>query len=143
MAEIIVVDNFYKNPMSVRDLALKAEYLKPMEHSPYYYGVESRYFFYNDQIIKIFEELVRSKIVINPEEYAFGRFRSMNVTHKVERQIHFDYSEWSAIVYLSLDDHCHGGTTFFRHKETNLDGAPSESELKKLALKALKSLVKK
>jgi hypothetical protein len=33
-------------------------------------------------------------------------------------------SYWSGIVYLSLPEHCRGGTDFYRHRELGTDRAP-------------------
>ena len=34
--------------------------------------------------------------------------------------VHADPSTWSAVVYLTLPEHCRGGLTFYRHRETGL-----------------------
>ena len=40
-------------------------------------------------------------------------------------RIHVDGANyWSGIVYLTLPEHCRGGTEFYRHKELDSDHAP-------------------
>jgi hypothetical protein len=38
--------------------------------------------------------------------------------------VHIDPCFYSGILYLSLPEHCRGGTDFFRHKPTGLDRVP-------------------
>ena len=40
--------------------------------------------------------------------------------------MHIDPCFYSGILYLSLPEHCRGGTDFFRHKRTGLDRVPGE-----------------
>ncbi len=40
--------------------------------------------------------------------------------------VHIDPCFYSGILYLSLPEHCRGGTDFFRHKRTGLDRVPSD-----------------
>ena len=39
--------------------------------------------------------------------------------------VHIDPCFYSGILYLSLPEHCRGGTEFFRHKRTGLDRVPT------------------
>ena len=38
--------------------------------------------------------------------------------------VHIDPAFYSGILYLSLPEHCRGGTDFFRHRRTGLDRVP-------------------
>jgi hypothetical protein len=38
--------------------------------------------------------------------------------------VHVDQSHWSGILYLSLPEHCQGGTGFYRHRRTNTERGP-------------------
>ena len=40
--------------------------------------------------------------------------------------VHIDPCFYSGILYLSLPEHCRGGTDFFRHRRTGLDRAPTD-----------------
>lgn len=53
--------------------------------------------------------------------------------------IHVDDSHWSAILYMTLPEHCQGGTDFFRHKATQMDQATlSAQDIKKLGVSSAK-----
>ncbi|MEM9055617.1 MAG: DUF6445 family protein [Pseudomonadota bacterium] len=44
---------------------------------------------------------------------------------KSRANVHIDMCHWSAMIYLSLNEHCQEGTHFFRHKPTGLEMAPA------------------
>ncbi len=137
MKDIIVIDDFYENPLGVRDLALKAKYYPPQTLSPNYAGMESCHCYYTGALIKKFEEIVGNKIEVDPSKNVFGRFRSSAESCPRSTLVHIDDAEWSAVVYLSLDEDCEGGTTCYKHKETALLGPPDAECLKKLGLGSL------
>lgn len=41
--------------------------------------------------------------------------------------VHIDPADYSGILYLSLPQHCRGGTDFFRHRRTGLDRVPTDA----------------
>lgn len=41
--------------------------------------------------------------------------------------VHIDPCFYSGILYLSLPEHCRGGTEFFRHRRTGLDRVPQDA----------------
>ncbi len=46
---------------------------------------------------------------------------------KGQSGVHIDPCFYSGILYLSLPEHCRGGTDFFRHKRTGLDRIPDKA----------------
>jgi hypothetical protein len=134
MKDIIVIDDFYENPLAVRNLALKAKYYPPQTLSPNYAGMESCRCYYSGALIEKFEEIVGNKIEVDLGKNVFGRFRSSAESCPRSTLVHIDDAEWSAVVYLSLDKDCQGGTAFYKHKETALWGPPDAECLKKLGL---------
>jgi hypothetical protein len=42
--------------------------------------------------------------------------------------VHVDPAFYSGILYLSLPEHAHGGTDFYRHKRTGLERVPTTAE---------------
>lgn len=40
--------------------------------------------------------------------------------------VHIDPTSYSGILYLSADEHCRGGTNFYRHRRTGLDRVPAQ-----------------
>ena len=119
-----VIDNFFEDPMEVREAALKLDY--PDLGPRAYAGRTSR----QPLIIRGIEEIV-SQVVGEPliaaKGVAHGHCR-VALDGDDERQlfhIHIDDNVWwSGILYLTLPQHCRGGTEFYRHKETASDHAP-------------------
>lgn len=118
----IIIDDFFRNPMAVRNKALELTY-PPRPEKALYPGR-------NADATMQFEgiEQMVGGIVHEPLEVAAG------TSHGSPRialagdagmvSVHVDLCHWSCIVYLTLDKHCQGGTHFYRHKATGLDMAP-------------------
>jgi hypothetical protein len=121
----LVFDDFYADPMEVRRAALRLEYPQPKAR-PNYPGRNSA----QRLMIAGIEEMV-SKMVNEPlvaaKNQAHGYCRISFAADDAERRytVHIDPGAWwSGIVYLTLPEHCEGGTEFFRHKESGSDRAP-------------------
>ena len=56
-----------------------------------------------------------------------GHCRVALRTDKGVTGVHIDPCAWSGILYLTLPQHCKGGTDFFRHRPTGLDRIPSDA----------------
>lgn len=127
---IIVVDDFYKDPDLVRELALESELLDKGRVSQNFPGRESLYNFYSDELVSRFEKIVGSKIIVDEHINAFGRFRFSYETDERRTQIHFDNKDWSAVIYLTPTYNTSSGTIFTQHKQTGLYGPPmNDTEL--------------
>ena len=65
-----------------------------------------------------------------------GKFRISKSGDVGEGRVHIDGPVyWSGILYLSLPEHCQGGTEFFRHLPTGTDHAPrNAAELQAMGL---------
>jgi len=132
--EYLVIDDFYRDPHAVRALALRADYAEKGELSRNVPGIESRLAYYSDAVIEKLEQAVGRRIVVAPEQNAFGRFRLGLSTDQRPTRVHSDNTDWTAVVYLTPDEHCEGGTSFFRHLETGLIGPPDEATLLRLGM---------
>lgn len=122
---LIVFDDFYEDPMEVRRAALKLDY-PPPEQRPNYPGRNSK----QQLVIGGLDEIV-SKMVNEPlvgaKNAAHCYCRSAVAADDDNRRynVHIDPEAWwSGILYLTLPEHCQGGTEFYRHKETASDRAP-------------------
>ncbi len=118
----MIIDDFLPNAVDARSQALSMTYppRKPDENYP---GRNA------NQALKFpdIEKLV-SSIVHEPLAPI------ANLSHGVPRiayegetsnsHVHLDNCHWSGILYLTPDEHCQGGTHFFRHKKTGWDMAP-------------------
>jgi hypothetical protein len=130
--EFIVIDDFYKNPQAVRELAQSAEYAKKGELSKNVAGIESLLPYFSYKIVEKFENAIGAKIDVDLAHNAFGRFRLGLEKDTRRTRVHYDNTDWTAVIYLTEAPFCQGGTAFFRHKETGLISPPSAETLKKM-----------
>jgi tetratricopeptide (TPR) repeat protein len=113
---IFVVDDFYSDPYSVRDLALKEEFNADLN---WYKGKRT-----NNQIIfpgtkEAFEKIIGQPIKNWSETHGMcGRFQSC--TSQDPLVYHWDGQQWAGMVYLTPDAPYVGGTSLFAHKETKV-----------------------
>jgi hypothetical protein len=135
---LIVIDDFYSDPLSVRALAESSEYSEQGYYSKNSPGIESDDQFYTQQIVSKFEEVLQERIIVDVDRNAFGRFRLAFAKDARKTRIHFDNTKWSALVYLTLPEYCQGGTVFCRHKITGLDGPPSADSLAAMGYSSLR-----
>ena len=55
--------------------------------------------------------------------------------------MHVDQSHWSGILYLTLSEHCHGGTDFFRHRRSGTERAPiNDAELRAMGYSSMQQM---
>lgn len=111
-----VVDDFYEDPMTVREHALLQYY----NDDPGYLGLRTRKQFFFDGVKEKFEEILQRKIT-KWEDYGMnGRFQSNIAGTKLV--YHCDSQSWAAAVYLSPDAPYYTGTSFWAVK--NYDAGP-------------------
>jgi len=116
-----VVDNFYSDPDSVREYGLMQDYWEG-EGSV---GLRTRKQFLFDGLKERFEQIMQRKIADHtPDGYGWydqginGRFQGCVAGTKMV--FHCDAQQWAGIIYLSPDASPHSGTSFFRHRSTNV-----------------------
>lgn len=127
--KIVVVDDFYDDPDTVRNLALSCTYTTTgSKHFDRSSG------FINKSISSVFEKLLNIKILDdynwnNPREVSEyvtmwpenfnGTFYKYSPTIKeLPTHIHHDCQDWVAVVMLSPDCPSVYGTSFWEHRET-------------------------
>ena len=120
-----VIDNFYQDPLAVRELARTVEYHPEGDLRKKFPGEESTADYFSDALIEKFSRALGKEVLVDRTRNAFGRFRYARKADVRPTQVHYDDTDYTAVVYLSLDRDCRGGTQFFRHRETGLDGPPS------------------
>lgn len=124
---LIVVDDFYSDPFRVRKVAIGAQYKDVRNLN--YPGLQSVRTFSSDSIKEAFRALVGKKICVDEKMLTFGRFRVMSEGKDTRLKIHADGgADWTGVIYLNLPNQCRGGTAFYRHKETGLEGPPSAAK---------------
>ncbi|UXH46426.1 DUF6445 family protein [Rossellomorea vietnamensis] len=139
--DLIVVDDFYDNPYNIRNLALEAEYLQFVNKNVP--GFESKHSFYNQMYKTKFSKYLERDIEINPHQLTYGKFRYSLRNSESLSSVHLDKATWSAIVYLTLDEHCEGGLGVYKHMDSGLTCVPAQGELNKKGYSSIKDLDQK
>lgn len=122
---IVIVDDFLSDPLQLREAALRLTY---PEQSGAFPGRNSLERIQLEglvpQVSRILGEPLR--LLDPPQSHAKCR---ITLAHDVGRaRVHVDQSHWSGILYLSLPEHCRGGTDFFRHKRTGTERGPTNQD---------------
>lgn len=110
---IFVVDNFYKNPHTVRDFALKQKFVDDIR---FYKGRRTNQQFFVPGTKEIFEKIIGQKIKSWEQHGMCGVFQSCNAEDAIV--YHTDYQNWAGMVYLTPDAPFECGTSLYAHKET-------------------------
>lgn len=118
----LIIDDFFSDPLKVRELALALDYPEPGEHANYP-GRNAAHPLELGPIEQIASQLTHEPLVPTPKT-SHGKPRIALAGETGACDVHIDMNHWSAIVYLSLDEHAQEGTHLFRHKATGLDQAP-------------------
>jgi hypothetical protein len=122
---VIIVDDFYENPHEIREKILKEEDFEVKGNYP---GSRTKCLLHRDEFKDIkerFEKIVGKKIKYWPDGYN-GSFQY--TTEDMKSWIHRDLTEWGAVIYMSPNPVVSGGTTFYRHKETQLEYAKNDAD---------------
>jgi hypothetical protein len=119
---LIVIDNFYDEPLKVRDFALSQKYIT----EDYYPGKRSEISFSNENIKNKIEEIILPfagkiiKFVCNDHTNSNGKFQY--TTSHDRSWIHADiHTDWGAIVYLTPNAPLSSGTGFYKLIDSNID----------------------
>jgi len=124
---MMVLDDFYDNPDEVRKAALGLDYDPIMPGTPYPGRNSLRPLLWpnSDQM---FSQILREP-VRGHTGFAHGKFRQSVGSDQRGADIHIDPGiVWAGVLYLTLPQHCHGGTEFFRHRQYGTEGAPVNAE---------------
>lgn len=128
---LIIVDNFYSDPEAVRRLALSAEYKDVTQLN--YPGYQSLKTYNSESLQKKFTDILRRNLDVDPSRHTFGKFRIMLKETGSRLKVHLDgLSDWTGLIYLNTPDSCEGGTAFYRHRPTGLDGKISKEKTQEL-----------
>ena len=128
---MMVIDDFFSNPMEVRAAALALAYPKPDKPQPYP-GVTS-----GQPMLWANSDAMFSQIIGEPlrakSGFFHGHYRKAYEGNRGFGYIHIDPDTvWAGVLYMTLPEHCQGGTEFFRHKKYGTDGAPINAEQLKI-----------
>jgi hypothetical protein len=140
----VVVDDFYPDPLAVRRAALRLDY--PEVQGPRTFpGRTSSGRLEPPQFDAVASQLVGERIEGSQRPDAYHcHFRIALAGETGRYRAHVDATgfAWVGLVYLSLPEHCQGGTLFFRHKALGLDRTPHEqAELARLGVGSIAELL--
>ena len=122
---LFVIDDFLRNAQEVRAQALSMTYAVGGR----YPGLNSVEKLRIDGLDDVISSLVREPVRAPwTDDFSHGSCRVALASHDQQARIHIDQSHWSGILYLSRPEDCRGGTEFFRHKRTQTDRVPMDSE---------------
>lgn len=124
LASLIVQDDFLADPLAARRAALALDY-DPRRKQGNYPGLLS-----NDPLPIAGLDSTVSKIlgaaVTAQSGTTHQHCRITLAGDKGLSGVHIDPCFYSGILYLSLPEHCRGGTQFFRHRRTGLERVPTD-----------------
>ena len=118
----LIIDDFFSDPHRIRREALNLEYPAP-EAGANYPGRNASTRLIMDGVETVIAQLTHERLAVAPNT-SHGRPRLALGGETGGYSVHLDYNHWSAIVYLSLDEHGREGTHFYKHKRTGLDRGP-------------------
>ena len=121
-SNIIVIDDFYKDPDQIRDYALSLNYQQPENHGAVGYRCENGRKI-QDGTKELFEKILHANIPDGNKEGEWnystnGCFQWCNAS--VPIVYHCDSQKYAGIIYLTPDAPPECGTSFFRHKKYKL-----------------------
>jgi hypothetical protein len=117
---ITIVDNYFDDPLAIRNVALRQSYVEPLSRDGKPIG--GRLARHAD-CPKDIADLAFSAVAkyIPPDKKissAHIQFRYTLGTTVKKVCCHADSSDYAGIVYLTLPEQCKGGTSFFKHNPT-------------------------
>jgi hypothetical protein len=116
---IIVVDDFYDDPTSIRNLILGEEFY---EDSNYHKGKRTVKQYDFPGLREKFESIVGFPITRWTETYgACSKFQYCTAEDKLV--YHCDFQTWAGVLYLTPDAPYSSGTSLFAHRATGLRNA--------------------
>lgn len=119
LPNFLVVDDFYENPMQIREFALMQDF---SQDSRFYKGKRSKKFLF-ESIKERFEELLGCKIknwLLN--DTANGCFQITNSDDPLV--YHSDIQSYAAVVYLTPGASIENGTSFWKDKKYGCRTSP-------------------
>ena len=139
---LIVIDDFLPEPHTVRKSALELEYPELDAATPYA-GLNSGRRVRIPGLDEEISRIVGERVVSTPESFhavcriAFAGSAGRN-------EVHVDPGQWSGILYLSLPEHCIGGTEFYRHIPSNSERVPmTHAEQQAMGVRSFQDVLEK
>lgn len=136
----LIIDDFLSNPLDVRRQALDLNY-DPALKKGNYPGLLSDRPLDVQSLDQTISKLINVPVT-GDLATSHGHCRLTLSGDKGRSGVHIDPCFYSGILYLSLPEHCRGGTDFFRHRRTGLESVPkTELDLMKSGYPNRNSLI--
>ncbi len=122
LPSLLIIDDFLTDPHMARQAALDLDY-DPAFKDGNYPGLLSTKPLTIAGLDDAVSHIIGTKVV--PQQgTTHSHCRLTLARDKGLSGVHIDPCFYSGILYLSLPEHCRGGTEFYRHKRTGLDRIP-------------------
>ncbi|OAO01912.1 DUF6445 family protein [Parasphingorhabdus sp.] len=124
LPSLLVLDDFIADPRAARSAALALDYDPDNKHGNYPGHISTK-----PLDIQGLGERICDIINVPVKAAPNTSHLHCRVTLKGDKGrsgVHIDPAFYSGILYLSLPEHCKGGTEFFRHKRTGLERVPTD-----------------
>lgn len=122
---LIVVDDFLESPEALREAALGLTYPDVQGVFP---GRNSLQRLEIPGLAAYVSQLVGEPLRAMDPPGSHEKCRVTLAADTGRGRVHVDPGYWSGILYLTLPEHCSGGTDFFRHRRTGTDRRPMTPE---------------
>jgi hypothetical protein len=126
LPSFMMIDDFLQDPLAARRQALSLNY-DPAFKDGNYPGLVS-----DTPLPIVGLDAQVSALIGTPVVAAPGTLHGhCRLTLRNDRGlsgVHVDPAFYSGILYLSADEHCRGGTDFYRHRPTRLDRVPTSAD---------------
>jgi len=121
---LLIVDDVYDDPERMREAALRLDYPVPATGANYA-GRNSSGKLLLPDADKMLSWVVGEPLV-GAVERAHGALRLTSACDTGRYRVHVDVGvDWSGVLYLNRPEQCRGGTSFFRHRGTGTEHAPT------------------
>lgn len=130
--DLHVIDDLLADPLAYRDRALALDFDASRYAGQNYPGLQTV-----GQPCQAIMERIASALgqPIKWRSPDNGAFRVSLADSVARTDIHVDnergsaFNQFAAVLYLSLPEHCHGGTTFWRHQQTGWEQRPTQQQV--------------
>lgn len=120
--KIVIVDNFYKNPDTIRKIILNSPASSSGKFTGYYPDLRQYMNFdlasFKSSVSDISEK-VFDVILLDEIQFISNIFQDYGKDPGAYSAPHADPNYFSGIIYLNSPEECVGGTAFYRNKKTN------------------------
>ena len=124
LPSLLILDDFIADPVAARNAALALDYDPDNKHGNYPGHISTKPLDIQGLDTRI-GNIINAPVKAAPNT-SHLHCRLTLKGDKGRSGVHIDPAFYSGILYLSLPEHCKGGTEFFRHKRTGLERVPTD-----------------